>query len=171
MKKLVTIVSAVMMLLMLAACAPSNSVDADMIAAFEKASGAITVLTAFAQTDEDADVTYGENVNGTWTNTATADKKVLTATVKKDSTATFSYKNDATAKTITKTTSVNGTVVTKNSQNEDVSTKVEYASTTVDTYDKSIADATRTSISVDYLIIDDVAYNPYDYAAWLKANI
>ena len=37
MKKLVTIVSAVMMLLMLAACAPSNSVDADMIAAFEKA--------------------------------------------------------------------------------------------------------------------------------------
>ena len=67
MKKLVTIVSAVMMLLMLAACAPTYSENAEQAAAIEDATTAYNILAAYAQTltdkteftlEEDADVSY-----------------------------------------------------------------------------------------------------------------
>ena len=95
MKKLVTIVSAVMMLLMLAACAPTSSINPEQQVAIDDANTAYAIISAYANTlsdktefslDEDVDVTtypsledvvikagstYSNKVDGTTEKTAT----------------------------------------------------------------------------------------------------
>ena len=64
MKKLVTIVSAVMMLLMLAACAPTMmSPDAEQKAAIKKADLAATILEAYIEKTEGANEATSPDVD------------------------------------------------------------------------------------------------------------
>ena len=167
MKKLVTIVSAVMMLLMLAACAPNSKIDADTMAAFDKAETAIGYLVEFAQADEDAETPYvDENTEGTWTNTAAADDTTTVDGVKiaKDSTATYSYTKAVSAdkENGAKSISVNGTVTYKDAESNDVTVAVEYSYSVVLPYEEG-AD---TSVSAGPLVIDDKAYDVYDFLAY-----
>ena len=154
MKKLVTIVSAVMMLLMLAACAPNTSLTAEDITALENGETAINMLITYALTDEDAE-------NFAYSMTADKDVTVDGGKINKGSTASVTATQTAVKNTVGITTgytytydvSVNGTVVIDGATDaDDVTVEIEYSFNTADG-------------SYGPLVINGKAYKPTDLLA------
>ena len=153
MKKLVTIVSAVMMLLMLAACAPSVSLDADTAAALEDGKTAILQLLSFAYTNKDKD------------GNATADKDTVvhtSYTVVKGATTSITVPADM-EKDFEISASVNRTVKWGEGTNaKEVAVEYSYTAAFAVSEDEEPAMASHT---VDTLIINGENYDPYALAA------
>ena len=136
MKKLVTIVSAVMMLLMLAACAPTLMIDAEQAAAIKDGNTAMAILAEYIESEvtkgtdgytlsavekdtiytlssmfdpvKAVDVTIGKGTEATISSTSSADNTTTTE-ISVNATVTWKEANpdkDAEEKTITKTTTV-----------------------------------------------------------------
>ena len=186
MKKLVTIVSAVMMLLMLAACAPTMmSPDAEQKAAIKKADLAATILEAYIQTeganeatspdvdfsaDEDIVVDSFEVKAATSGPDATEAYVVTDLTIKKGS--TYSVKTTGTD-TKTTVTSVDVELSwTQEEENEDKET-VEVSYSVSVSYEGSYSVVTTgdntgdTSFKCGPYYIDGTPFEPY-YAPWAK---
>ena len=140
MKKLVTIVSAVMMLLMLAACAPSLSIDAAQMKSITLGEKAIGIISTYAGThgeSKDGGVTFTAKeaidvdddtviaANTTYTTSVDGD----TAKLVVDGTVTFKldYDKDETAEEYTVAVSFEGTMTTT-----DDGTAISYDHFTVD---------------------------------------
>ena len=171
MKKLVTIVSAVMMLLMLAACVPSMSIDAEQAAAIAAGSKAMNDLFALAaelDTDDSNGVTLA----------ATADDIVVDAEYIKEHSDLSAYKDYTFKKgatvTYTSTKSGDNTVVVYQVKGTVVDAKGTEVSVDFDasaTYDKD-----QKVISAEYnkFIVDGVGYEPVlcstDKLAYVAAN-
>ena len=86
MKKLVTIVSAVMMLLMLAACAPTYEYSAEDLEQIAKGNAVLAAVYSVAMdkyAEEEKALEEGEEMPAIWTFTLSEDKKVDDATVLK----------------------------------------------------------------------------------------
>ena len=158
MKKLVTIVSAVMMLLMLAACAPTLTIDADQAAALEKARVAMALVDDY-MTQEDVTASNGttsfevkENTEITSPTAANIDDAVILA----GSTYSVSEKDGKTETSINvKLSWVEVTGDTRTS----VEASVEYTGTTT-----TDAETGATTVQAGPFKIDGVAYEPALYA-------
>ena len=157
MKKLVTIVSAVMMLLMLAACAPTLTIDADQAAALEKARVAMALVDDY-MSQEDVTASNGttsfevkENTEITPT-AANIDDAVILA----GSTYSVSEKDGK------KETSINVKLswveITEDTRTS-VEASVEYTGTTT-----TDAETGATTVQAGPFKIDGVAYEPALYA-------
>ena len=160
MKKLVTIVSAVMMLLMLAACAPSVSLDADTAATLEDGQTAISQLVSFAYANKDED------------GNATADNDTVintSYTVVKGATTSISLPADMT-KDFELSVSVNGTVKWGEGTNaKEVAVEYSYTAAVSVTKGGTTEQPTYAysfdNYSVDTLSINGENYDPYAFAA------
>ena len=92
MKKLVTIVSAVMMLLMLAACAPTIDYSAEDMEQIEKGQGALSAILGYAGQEYLADVAElekGEEMPSTWTLSLSEKKEYQGATIEAGTSVEF----------------------------------------------------------------------------------
>ena len=157
MKKLVTIVSAVMMLLMLAACVPSMSIDEEQAAAIEAGSEAMNALYALAD-ELDTDASNGVTL------TATADDIVVNDEYLKEHAGLSTYKDYTFKKgatvTYTSTKSGDNTVVAyqvKGTVVDGDGTEVSVDFDASATYDKD-----QKLIAAEYnkFIVDGVGYEP-----------
>ena len=166
MKKLVTIV---MMLLMLAACAPSLTLDADQAAAIGKANLAIEALEAYA-------ASKGESKNGGYTFTAEDVIEVandsaesvgdFTSCIFAEGTTFTSTKetsNNTTTKTVSFSGTVTYTVITKvavpdvsAAETETVTVKVEFSGEETTTTGENAG----STMKYDYFKIDGVGFVP-----------
>ena len=160
MKKLVTIVSAVMMLLMLAACVPSMTIDAEQAAAIDKGDAAISKLYAFAAA---LDTNKDDGISLDVKETITVDAKYLEDNA---SVVTIFAEDDVIAKG-TKVTYEIETSTTDNSKTITLSVDGSY---TIDgeepvsvvfdgtaSYDK---DGKLTSADYNKFVVDGVGYEP-----------
>ena len=148
MKKLVTIVSAVMMLLMLAACVPSATADAEQLAAIKKGNAAITALQTYAEKKNTAtgnNVTFSASDDITVSAAdATAEKCPADTVIAKG--ASYEYTETDTSRSLV----LSATVTL-----EDTTTKVEFSGSS--TFN---ADGEMTELVLDYFKIDGVGYEP-----------
>ena len=169
MKKLVTIVSAVMMLLMLAACAPSLTLDADQAAAIGKANWAIKALQDYATSE-------GESKDGGYTFTAEEvieQENSLAASVGDFPSfsfaegTTFTSTKETSNNTTTVTVSFSGTVTYKvitkaavpgvsAAETETATVKVEFSGEETNT----TGDNAGSTMKYDYFKIDGVGFVP-----------
>ena len=154
MKKLVTIVSAVMMLLMLAACAPTLTIDADQAAALEKAKMAMSLvgdyMTQEKVTESNGTKSFEVKENTEIKNTTAED--IEGAVILAGSTYSISTKDGKTEQSINVKLSwvaVDGTTKTN------VEASVEYASTTTKNTETG-----ATTVQMGPFKIDGVAYEP-----------
>ena len=172
MKKLVTIVSAVMMLLMLAACAPSTSLDADTIKTLQNAAIATNSIIQWAADCESDERPESIIENGSWTVTADADDKTTVSdyTIAKDTTVTTTISDyvaaDAEKKASwTVTYTIEGTASWKDGADTiTVEVKTSYALKTTD------GEPSYSTYTADYLYVDGKAYDPYDYYAVMNLS-
>ena len=92
MKKLVTIVSAVMMLLMLAACAPTIDYSAEDVEQIRKGQAALSAIIEYAKqeyTDEKAELEEGEEMPSPWKLSLTAKADAGTYTIEAGTSVEF----------------------------------------------------------------------------------
>ena len=164
MKKLVTIVSAVMMLLMLAACAPSTSLDADTIKTLENAGTAIGYIEQWAALVESDERPVGDpSENLSWTVTADAEDTTTVSgvTIAKGTTVSttvsdFVAADKETEASWTLARAIEGTASWKDGTDTiTVEIKVSYT-------------VKAGQYTYDYLYVDGKAYDPYDYIAVSK---
>lgn len=169
MKKLVTIVSAVMMLLMLAACAPSLTLDADQAAAIEKANLAIMALQTYAATEgesKDGGYTFtAEDVIEVTNDSAEDVDEITSCSFAKGTTFTSTKEtsNNTTTRTVSFSGTVTYTVITKAAveggsaaETETATVKVEFSGETTDT----TGDNAGSTMKYDYFKIDGVGFVP-----------
>ena len=127
MKKLVTIVSAVMMLLMLAACAPTIDYSAEDMEQIELGNKALGVIVEYFGGEYQKKVTEateaGEDAPTSFALTLDDDKKVDTATIKAGTSVEFAYGEDGLTNL-----EIKGSVTDKFGGTEDQTVSVEYYS-------------------------------------------
>ena len=137
MKKLVTIVSAVMMLLMLAACAPTIDYSAEDVEQIEKGQKALGIIMDYAIQEynaEAAKLEEGEEMPATWTLSVTDDKTYQTMTIEAGTSVEISLAEGKTitdyeAKDAVTNFELKGSVTGDFGGTEDETVSVEYYST------------------------------------------
>ena len=168
MKKLVTIVSAVMMLLMLAACAPSLTLDAEQSAAIEKANVAIGLIQEYdgdeVETKDGGKTFTAKEVIEVTNSLATAVDDVVSYSFAEGTTFTSTKEeaNNTTTKTVSLSGTVTYTVITKaavgeaKAETETVTVTVEFSGETTTTTGENEG----STMKYDYFKIDGVGFVP-----------